>query len=265
MKLEKTDNHKKRYLSRYYQRKLIKKSKSRDQELKINYKTFFNNIFSEKQKYKNKNLISKMESEIEKIDDRIYNLNKKNIITQKTNQISPSSKKSKKNEKKILKNKDKKKTTTILSSFFNKDSEEILKIILFQFLLAEDKNLKDIKKKFQEYKKIEKSILHQNEFLMFLLNKKVSYRKQKSLNFQEISYKFNFIKNKLTSFAYKEDISKLLNDNKIINIDKFLNQKLFSKYFKLEQIVSKHNIEHKNPIFSFESKTIRDIINQKLN
>ena len=264
MKIEKPESYKKKYLSRkYYQKKSTKKSKSKEHELKINYKNFFNNIFSEKHKNK-KNLISKMANEISKIDDRLYNMNKKNILIEKKN-YSSTSKKNKKSLKKINKNTEKKKTTTILASFFNKESEEILKIILFQFLIEDDKNLKDIKKKFIEYKKIEKSILYQNEFLMFLLNKKVSYSKQKSLNLQEITYKFNHIKNKLSSFAFKEDISKLLCDNKIVNLDKFLNQKLFSKYFKLEGLCTKHNIEHKIPIISFESKTIRDIINQKLN
>ena len=58
---------------------------------------------------------------------------------------------------------------------------------MIKILSEEDQNNKDIKKKIDEYKIFEKTVLNHNNFIMFLLNKKINYIRESTSTHSELA------------------------------------------------------------------------------
>lgn len=101
------------------------------------------------------------------------------------------------------------KSSTLISNFFEKSTNQTFQLILIKLLVDEDAP-KDLKKKIEEFKLLEKTVNGHNEFLLFLANKKSSYYTEIQNTPLDVQTKLNAIQSKLEFIVKKSELKELV-------------------------------------------------------
>ena len=217
------------------------------------------NMFIEKFRGNNPNqmeLINTVQREIKKLDGEISQ-------TRKLERVAPTllgSKESVKIENEKFTDK-KKKTTSrkkyirrvsksrnVLKNFFNANNSKVLKHVLQHNMLEEENAMKNPKKKIEDFKKVERIVSKQNNFLMFLMNKNIEEENERQNHSDKYTVdKMNRIQSKIKC-TNREKRIKTDAGQKINEIYCFLNKNLLKNYRALTEISGKNERRDRDTI-----------------